>query len=201
MQDSVRLQTIRWLLETALDNEEEYLYQGEMSDYMRSYAADAVANLDTLFRSSPPTPAEIDCCTAALANPERIAQSRSKQLLLRLRESSRPLLDALSRSSDPQLRIFALETGSTSLLGQRSYMPLYGTIDMAWRLLDDPDEEVRLAAISATAQTIRHNRGDLQHSLQTGSDNPMVSLFYRLLARLDDPAARVRAAAAKALLA
>lgn len=199
MDDTARLPMIRWLLETALDSEEEYLYQGEMSDYMRSYAADAIAELDDLFRASPPNPAEIACCVEALAEPGRIARGRSQQLLLWLRERSRPLLDALSRSDDPRLRIFALETGSTSLLGPRSYMPLYGTIDMKQRLLTDPDEAVRLAAIAVTKQTVEHNRDYLQRNLQRGSDIPMVGLFHQFLARLNDPSARVRAAAAKAL--
>lgn len=199
MQDSARLQTIHWLLETALDNEEEYLYQGEMSDYVRTYAADAVAQLDTLFRAAEPNPAEIELCIAALSDPERIARGKSTRLLLWLRERSHPLLQALARSSDPHLRIFALETGSTSLLGPRSYMPLYGSIDMRRQLLDDPDEDVRLVAIAATAQTIQHNRKYIEQSLQRGSDNPMVGLFYQLVARFDDPAERVRAAAAKVL--
>src|SRR5688500_12986323 len=109
-----RLKEISQLLSIALDSEEEYLYQGEMSDYMRSHAADAADDLDWLFRGTVPTEAEIDLCVKALSDPERIKRGRSKELLLRLREKSRPIIDALAKSPDPHLRIFALETGGTS---------------------------------------------------------------------------------------
>jgi hypothetical protein len=144
-----------------------------MSDYMRSYAADAAAELNSLFRALAPSADEVQLCVQALSDPERVRRGRSRELLLRLREESRPIIDALSRSADPQVRIFALETGRTSL---NPYFPdpLYGSIELNRQLLGDPDESVRAAAIS-TAQ-------------------PAVA------ARLDDPSLRVRAAAEKLLV-
>lgn len=198
MDSTGRFNTIRWLLQTALDDEEEYLYQGEMSSYARSYAADAASELDDLFRSSPPTPAEIEYCVAQLAQPERIQRGTSTKLLMRLRERSRPLLKALAHAADPQLRIFAIETASTSL-NSYTFMPLYGTIDLEQQLLADPDENVRLAAIAATKQTIQHNADYVRYNLENDLANPMANLFQQFLALLDDPAAEVRAAAAKAL--
>jgi hypothetical protein len=52
---SNRLNTISSLLYSALDEEGEYLYEGEMSSYMRSYALDAAMDLRYLFQASPPT--------------------------------------------------------------------------------------------------------------------------------------------------
>src|SRR5689334_9287649 len=123
-----RLNTIGYLLDTALDSEEEYLYHGEMSDYMRTYAGDAADELDSLFRASAPSADEIDLCVKALSDPRRIERGRSKQLLLRLGHRSRPLLEGLARSSDPRVRIFALETGGTSV-NPYFFSPLYGIIE------------------------------------------------------------------------
>jgi HEAT repeat protein len=194
-----RLSEIRSLLKTALDCEEEYLYEGAMGNYyMNSYATDAASELDDLFRASKPTAIEINCCVAALSDPKRIKQGRSKQLLLKLRERSRPILNALANSPDPQLRIFALETAKTSV-NPLCFMPLYGSIDLEQRLLNDPDENVRIVAILASKQTIDHNAEYLQRSLQTDPNNPMSGLFYQLLTLLNDSSAKVRAVAAKAL--
>lgn len=199
MNSDKRLPEIRNLLETALDCEEEYLYYGEMSNYMRSYATDAADALDSLFRPFGPIDAEvIDCCVEALSDPDRIKKGRSQKLLIQLRERSRPILDALANSIDPQLRIFALETANTSI-NPSYFSPLYGSINLQQRLLNDPDENVRIAAISASKQTIDRNAEYLQRSLQTEPDNPMSGLFYHLLARLNDSSAKVRSAAAKAL--
>ena len=193
-----RLKEISNLLRTALDSEEEYVYHGEMSDYMRSYAADAAEELDWLFRGSAPTAAEIDLCVKALSDPERIKRGRSKELLLRLRERSRPILDALGNSPDPHLRIFALETGRTSL---NPYFPdpLYGFISLNRRLLEDPDENVRLVAISTAQPTIVHNAAYLEYSLQRGDSNPLLDFLSQILARLSDPSPKVRAEAANIL--
>jgi hypothetical protein len=194
-----RLNTIRYLLDTALDSEEEYLYEGEMSSYARTYAGDAASELDWSFRGSPPTAEEIDLCVKALSDPDRIRRGRSKELLLRLRERSRPILDALGDSPDPHLRIFALETARTSL---NPYFPdpLYGHISLNRRLLDDPDESVRAAAISTAQPTIMHNAAYLQMSLQTGDTNPLLDFLSRILAGLHDPSHRVSAEAANVLL-
>ena len=194
-----RLNTIRYLLDTALDSEEEYLYEGDMSSYARTYAGDAASELDWLFRGSPPTAEEIELCVKALSDPERIRRGRSKELLLRLRERSRPILDALGDSPDPRLRIFALETGRTSL---NPYFPdpLYGYITLNRRLLEDPDESVRAAAISTAQPTIVHNAAYLQMSLQRGDRNPMLEFLSQILARLGDPSPRVSAEAANVVL-
>jgi HEAT repeat protein len=194
-----RLNTINYLLDTALDSEEEYVYEGEMSYYMRTYAGDAADELSWLFRGSAPTEAELDLCVKALSDPHRMERGRSKELLLRLRERSRPILDALGSSPDPQLRIFALETGAISL-NPYFHDPLYGTIELEQRLLDDPDEDVRVAALSPAQQTIVHNAAYLKHTLEIGASNPMLELLSRILARLGDPSPRVRTAAANVVL-
>ena len=194
-----RLNEIGYLINTALDSEEEYLYEGEMSSYVRSYAVDAAMELSWLFRGSAPTTEEIDFCMKALSDSERIKRGRSKELLLRLRERSRPFIEALADSPDPQLRIFALETGRTSL---NPYFPdpLYGSIELNRRLMDDPDENVRAVAVSTVQQTIVHNAAYLKASLPRGVSNTMLDLLSRILARLDDPSPRVRAEAANVLL-
>jgi hypothetical protein len=197
-QNEVHLARIRRLLDTALDCEEEYLHQGEMSDYMRSYASDAANELDSLFGPDGPFGAEIDCCVEALSDPDRIRSGRSKQLLIQLRENSRPILNALANSTDPQLRIFALETAKTSI-NPLYFSPLYGRIDLEQRLLNDPDDNVRVAAISALKQTIDHNTEYLQNSFQNGTENSIVELLRQLLALLNDASATVQSAAAKAL--
>jgi hypothetical protein len=84
MDPNNRLNTIRYLLNTALDSEEEYLYEGEMSYYVRTYAGDAASELSWLFRGSPPTAEEVDLCVKAISDPERIERGRSKLLLLQL---------------------------------------------------------------------------------------------------------------------
>jgi hypothetical protein len=198
MEPNNRLKEIGYLLATALDSDEEYVYQGEMSDYMRSYAADAASDLSWLFRGSPPTEAEIDLCVTALSDPERLKRGRSKELLLRLREVSRPLIDALADSPDPGLRIFALETGGTSL-NPYFHDPLYGFISLNRRLLDDPDENVRLAALSTGLPVILHNAAYLEYSLQNGDINPMLDFLSRIVACLDDPSPPVSAEAANVL--
>lgn len=199
MDPNNRIHTICSLLETALDCEEEYLYEGAMGNYyMNSYATDAASELDDLFRASEPTAAEINCCVEALSDPERIKRGRSKKLLIQLRERSRSILNALSNSTEPQLRIFALETAQTSV-SPPYFNPLYGSIDLKQRLLTDPDENVRIVAISCSKQTIDHNAAYLQKSLQTSTDNPTTGLFHQLLALLNDSSAKVRAAAAEAL--
>lgn len=199
MDSEKRLTKIRYLLETALDCDEEYLEEGAMGTYWpKSYANDAAEELRSLFKASEPTTAEINCCVEALANPERLKMGKSKRLLLQLRESSRSILNALSNSADPELRIFALETGKTST-NPVCFMPLYGSIVLEGQLLNDPDENVRIAAVLAVKQTIDHNAKYLRNNLQAGTDQPMVGLFYQLLTRLNDASANVRAVAAKAL--
>src|SRR3954469_14895523 len=152
MGTNTRLVTISYLLNTALDSEEEYLYEGEMSSYVRTYAGDAADELGSLFRASPPSTEELDLCVMALSDPQRIERGKSKELLLRLGERSRPILDALAGSPDPQLRIFALETGRASP-SPLYFQPLYGSIELNRRLLDDPDENVRAVALSTAQQT------------------------------------------------
>ena len=106
-----RVPEIRRLLETALDCDEEYLYEGEMSSYARTYAGDAVSDLRMMFASLSPTAKEIAVCVAEISKPERIAIGKSKKVLLGLSDRSRPIIDALSHSSDARQRLFALEAG------------------------------------------------------------------------------------------
>ena len=199
MGSSSRLNTISSLLYSALDEEGEYLYEGEMSSYMRSYALDAAMDLRYLFQASPPTAEEIAYCVQVLSDPERIKRGGSKALLLTLRENSRPILDALANSSDPALRIFALETSSAST-NPLFYSPLYTSIDLTRRLLEDPDENVRVVALSTEQQTIAHNAAYIKSSLQRGGGNPMLDFLSQILARLEDPSPRVREEAANVLL-
>lgn len=188
-----RLSTISYLLDIALDSEEEYLYHGEMSDYMRTYAGDAADRLDSLFRPGGPTePAEIDLCVQALSDPERLKRGRSKELLLGLRERSRPIIEALSNSPDPRLRIFALETGGTSV-NPFFHSPLYGTIDINRKLLEDPDENVRAAALTTVHQTMVHNASYIESGIQRGVSLPLLDLLSQIASHLDDPSSQVRA--------
>jgi hypothetical protein len=193
-----RLNEISYLLTTALDSEEEYVYHGEMSDYMRSYAVDAARDLCFLFRSSPPIATELEYCVEALSDPERIKRGRSKEVLVTLRETARPILEALAHSPDPHLRIFALETGRTSL---NPYFPdpLYGNIGLNRQLLEDPDENVRAAALSTVQETMVHNARYLENSIQRGDSNPLLEFMSEAVALLGDPSPRVRAEAANVL--
>ena len=126
-------------------------------------------------------------------------RGRSKALLLRLRENSRPILDALAGSHDPQLRIFALETGRASL---NPYFPdpLYGSIELNRRLLKDVDENVRAVALSTSLPTITHNARYLEASIERGDNNPLLGFLSEALALLDDPSPSVRAQAANMLV-
>lgn len=197
-----RLREIRLLLQTALDDEEEYLYQGEMSAYIRSYAGDAASELRTLFERSAPSAAEVALCAAALAEPQRIANGRSKRLLAWLGEQSRPVLSALAQTDDPQLRLFAIEAASQSkgqahLHGYRPHV-LCHLIAFVPELLDDPNDDVRAAAV-ASSSWMWSNTSFIEQRAQQQSDQIVIRIYHKMLALLDDPAAKVRAAAASAL--
>jgi hypothetical protein len=131
----------------------------------------------------------------AISDPERIKRGRSKELLIRLRERSRPILDALGNSLDPRLRIFALETGGTSL-NPYFHNPLYGFVSLNRRLLDDRDENVRVVALSTAQPIMLHNAAYLKNSLEGGDSNPLLDLLAQILARLGDPSPMVRTEAA-----
>ena len=193
-----RVPEIQSLLETALDSDEEYLYEGEMSSYARTYAGDAVSDLRTMFASLSPTAEEIAVCVAEISKPERIAAGKSKKVLLGLSDRSRPIIDALSRSSDARRRLFALEAGG-QWTNPLSYSPLYSVVDMEIRLLDDADEEVRLAAVLASSATMRHNIKSLGWMLKTQPDGWIVGLYKRFFELLADSSPKIRAAAAEAL--
>ncbi|MBW4613714.1 MAG: hypothetical protein KME21_10630 [Desmonostoc vinosum HA7617-LM4] len=199
MNPDQRLSDIRYDLKTALDSEEEYLEEGAMGTYWpKSYATYAAEQLKSLFKASEPTTAEIACCVEAISDPERISKGRSKKLLLQLGEQSRPILDALANSTDPQLRIFAVETANTSV-NPSYFNPLYWGINLEQQLLNDPDENVRIATILALKPAIAHNARYIQMSLQKRINNGMTNLFHQLLARLNDTSAKVRTAAAEVL--
>jgi hypothetical protein len=194
-----RLSRIRRELETALDNEEEYLEEGAMGTYFpRSCAAQAAADLVDLFKRDPPTAEEVACCVEAISDLERIAKGRSGQLLLWLREQSHAILDALADSSNPRIRIFALETAHTSL-NPVNFDPLYWALALKHRLFDDPDADVRVAAISGSRRGIVHNALFLQISLQKRTTNQFTDRFDLILARLHDESAEVRTATATVL--
>jgi HEAT repeat len=194
-----RLARIRQELETALDSEEEYLEEGAMGTYFpRSCAAQAAADLVDLFERDPPTAEELACCVKAISDLERIVKGKSRQLLLWLREQSHAILDALAHSSDPRIRIFALETAHTSL-NPVNFDPLYWGLALKHRLFDDPDADVRVAAISGSRRGVVHNALFLQISLQKRTTNQFTDRFDLILARLNDDSAEVRAAAATVL--
>jgi hypothetical protein len=200
MDHEARLRTIAWLLHTALDSEEEYLYDGEMSSYIRSYASEAAAELQRLFQQTGITPTEIANCVAELSDSERIARGGSKRLLVRLGEESRPLLIALANGNDARLRLFAIETASHNTSQAHNYRPrpLWRLISDVPHLLDDPDDDVRLAAASSS-EWMWSNVGFIKKRAQEDSDHIVIQLYKKFLTLLDDPAAKVRGAAANAL--
>jgi hypothetical protein len=200
MDGEARLRTIAWSLYTALDNEEEYLYEGEMRSYVQSYASDAATELRRLFQQTGITATEIAYCVAALSDPERIARGSSKRLLAWLGEESRPLLVALANANDARLRLFAIETASHNTSQAYHYRPrpLCRLIADAPHLLDDPDDDVRLAAASSS-EWMWSNIGFIKQRAQEDSDHIVIQLYKKFLTLLDDPWAKVRAAAAQAL--
>jgi hypothetical protein len=193
-----RVPEIRRLLETALDCDEEYLYEGEMSYYARTYAGDAVSDLRMMFASAAPTSEEIAVCAAEFAKPERMANGKSKRVLLGLSDQSRSILDALSRSSDARLRLFALEAGG-QWTNRLYYSPLYPSVDMKIRLLEDEDEEVRLAAVFAAGETLFHNMKSLGRMIEKKSEHWFVALYKKFFELLGDASPKIRAAAAETL--
>ncbi len=194
----LRIPEIRRLLETALDCDEEYLYEGEMSYYARTYAGDAVSDLRMMFASSAPNAAEIAVCIAEFAKPERIANGKSKRVLLNLSDRSRPILDALSRSKDARLRLFALEAGG-QWTNHLYYSPLYGSVEMEIRLLEDTDEDVRRAAVLSASETMLHNMKSLGWMIDNDQDHWFVGIYKKFFELLDDASPKIRAAAAAAL--
>lgn len=193
-----RSREIAYLLQTALTSTEEYIYEGEMSYYPRRYADDAASDLDMKFRSMPPDETEMEIILSELLVTERIENGRSLGLLLRLREQSRPILHALTRHTNCSVRLFGLRACKTSLPGYHS-APLYGSIDIEMRLLDDADDAVRLAAVEAVGETLRRNADYLNAQLSKNVDCPMIELHRSLQRRLDDPSPSVREAAIAAL--
>lgn len=194
MNKAARLNEVRRLLGIALDSNEETLYHGEMASYIRSEAVEAAGELARLFQVAPPSASEIECCVEALLDPARLHSGRSRTLLLQLGRQSWPILEALAASPDPQMRLFALETGRFST-DPFSFAPLYGTIKLNRLLLDDPHEQIRAAAISTWEASARHNAAYLRSALQKGNSNPLLELLVEILARLKDPADTVRTAA------
>jgi hypothetical protein len=193
-----RVPEIRRLLETALDCDEEYLYEGEMSCYARTYAGDAVSDLRTMFASAAPTPEEIAVCVAEISKPERIANGRSKRVLLNLSDQSRSILDALSRSDDARLRLFALEAGG-QWTNRLYFSPIYPSVDMKIRLLEDENDEVRFAAVLAAGETLFHNMKSLGWMIEKESEHWFVALYKKFFELLGDASPKIRAAAAEAL--
>jgi HEAT repeat protein len=65
-------------------------------------------------------------------------------------------------------------------------------------LLDDQDDDVRLAATSSS-EWMWSNIGFIKKRAQEDSDHIVIQLYKKFLTLLDDPSAKIRAAAAKAL--
>ena len=187
----------RWL-ETALDCDEEYLYEGEMCNYMRTFASDARTRLRMTFRTVAPTEEEIALCVAELTKPERVANGKSKQFLLTLNEFARPIIEKISRSDDAHLRLFALEAGDQWTYYRR-YSPLYGLTDMRIALLDDADERVRVAAVASCSAMLRHDIERIKWMLEASQDNELTALYRKFFERFGDKSNSVRAAVAEAL--
>lgn len=182
---------LTYLLDTALDSTEEYIYEGEMCFYPRRYADDACSRIDMMLRTSEPDEAEMALIINKLLEPGRLARGASFELLIGLRENSGSILRALSENADKDIRLFALKACKASLPGHY-YRPLYGTIDIERRLLDDPEVEVRLAAVEASIDTLRRNSEYLAKHIESGSTVPMVELFNAVSGKLDDPSPRIR---------
>ena len=110
---SDRLNTISYLLNTALNLEEEYLYDGEMSSYVRTYPRMPRTSWTASFEPHRRPLRKLVC--ASRRSPTRNGSNAAdRKNCYSNSEKSRPILDALAGSPDPQLRIFALETGRAS---------------------------------------------------------------------------------------
>ena len=165
---------------------------------MRSYAGDAASDLRSRIHQIGLTAEEIDYCVREISTPERISNGSSKWLLVRLGEEGHPLLVALANSGDARLRLFALEAADSGSAKWNNYKPLCTLIAKAPHLLDDPDDDVRLAAASSS-DWMWSNIHFLKWRVQDDSDHIVVRLYYKFLTLLNDSSSKVRAAAAKAL--
>jgi HEAT repeat protein len=171
-----------------------------MSSYVQSYAGDAAAELAQFIRQSGLTPDEIAYCVAELSDAARLARGVSKQLLVRLRDESQPLLRALATANEARLRLFAIETANHNTSQAYGYRPkpLARLIADVPQLLDDLDEDVRLAAASSSGW-MWSNVGFIEAKVHQESEHIVLRLYRKFLALLDDPSAKVRMAAAIAL--
>ena len=92
---SPKPEVISRLLDTALDDDEGYDYEGEFTTYTCSYASDAAAELRTIFTMSEPTADEIALCLQELCNQRRLDEGRSRRLLRVLGDQARSTFAAL----------------------------------------------------------------------------------------------------------
>lgn len=178
-------------LDTALDSTEEYIHEGEMCFYPRRYADDACSRIDMMLRTAEPDEDEMSLIIEKLLVPDRLARGSSLELLVGLRERSGPILRALAENADKDVRLFALKACRASLPGH-SYRPLYGAIDIERRLLDDPDPEVRAAAVEASIETLQRNAEYVRKQIEIGSDVPLVELFDAVSGMVNDPLLQIR---------
>jgi hypothetical protein len=198
MNSTARFDEIARLLRTALDDDEEYLYEGEMSNYARSYAVDAGGELRDLIEREPLAADELAYCAAELTVPRRLSESRSARVLELLDEQNRSLFGALARSADPQVRLWAVETAARHGVVYHRLKPLCRIIAEEPGLLSDPDEKVRLAAVAGSGW-MRLNRFFLERVHESDLEHVVVRIYRGVIARLDDSSPAVRAAAAAAL--
>lgn len=196
--ESRRRRELERELKTALDDKEEYLYEGEMSSYARTYAGDARTSLREMFRQQPPSREEIDYCVAEIIKPERLTSGGSAELLEWLGEQSYPFFEALARSSDAKVRLFAVETAEKGGGKFHRLSPVCHLIAQAPELLEDSDEEVRLAA-ARSSTWMKSNTYFLKSPREENENHIVFRIYRRFLALLDDASPAVRVAAAEAL--
>ena len=167
------LEAIARTLATALDDEREYLPEGEFTSYMRSYASDAAFELRSILQGTVPSEEELALCLGEICDERRMANGRSTQLLTALGDQARPLIEALARSDDASLRLFAVEVAGSGAEARFNYNPLCTLVGYVPELLDDSDETVRVAA-ARSANWMVMNRNYLVWYVASSPDDPVI---------------------------
>jgi hypothetical protein len=189
------------LLTTALDSDEEYLFEAEFRSYMRSIASDATGDLRWIFQRSkqangtPLTESEIALCVREIIKPERLANGVSKAVIQSFGSDGCFILDAIARLPDVRLRLFALEVAGKNQFDSQYYLPICTLLGDALHLIEDSDETVRLAAVES-AKWMHCNKTFIERNIGVNESHIVLRIYRAMLARLADDSPKIRQAAA-----